>query len=144
LHLPVRQCLAAISAFAIGAVVVVLNAFKIKYIVSPVGRCYDEQWDAYPLWIIGIIELDTSLICVPVPALRPFFARYFPSKVVRCDNLQKVSYHCHENVEMIEAEGPRVELGNRARDGPLDGSPLELLQVQGSPEQSLFQPVSNY
>lgn len=78
LRLPLRQRLAVIVTFGLGTAVVVVSALKTKYLVSSVRDSYDEQWDAYPLWICGIIELDVSLICASAPALRPLVARYFP------------------------------------------------------------------
>ncbi|KAL1960775.1 hypothetical protein VTO42DRAFT_6605 [Malbranchea cinnamomea] len=79
LRLPLRQRLIVIATFGLGAAVVVVSALKTKYLVASVRDSYDEQWDAYPLWICGIIELDTSLICASAPALRPLVTRYFPN-----------------------------------------------------------------
>ncbi|KAK2785616.1 hypothetical protein FQN53_007549 [Emmonsiellopsis sp. PD_33] len=79
LTLPMRQRLAVIGIFCLGAVVVVAASVKTKYLVSAMGKSYDEQWDAYPLWIMGIVELDVGIICASAPALRPLISRYMPN-----------------------------------------------------------------
>ncbi|KAK2801824.1 hypothetical protein FQN50_007569 [Emmonsiellopsis sp. PD_5] len=79
LKLPMRQRLAVIGIFCLGAAVVLAASVKTKYLVSAMGKSYDEQWDAYPLWIMGIVELDVGIICASAPALRPLISRYMPN-----------------------------------------------------------------
>ncbi|PGH31228.1 hypothetical protein GX50_06013 [[Emmonsia] crescens] len=78
LRLPIRQRLAVIGIFCLGAIVVVASCIKTRYIVSAIGESYDEQFDAYPLWIMSIVEIDLGIICASAPALRPLVSRYMP------------------------------------------------------------------
>ncbi|PGH02330.1 hypothetical protein AJ79_07670 [Helicocarpus griseus UAMH5409] len=77
LRLPMRQRLAVIGIFCLGGVVVLASCVKTKYVVTAM-RSYDEQYDAYPLWIMSIVEIDVGIICASAPALRPLISRYAP------------------------------------------------------------------
>ncbi|KLJ06698.1 hypothetical protein EMPG_17809 [Blastomyces silverae] len=78
LQLPMRQRLAVIGIFCLGAIVVAASCVKTVYIVTAIGESYDEQFDAYPLWIMSIVEIDLGIICASAPALRPLISRYIP------------------------------------------------------------------
>ncbi|OJD11037.1 hypothetical protein ACJ73_09626 [Blastomyces percursus] len=78
LQLPIRQRLAVIAIFCLGAIVVAASCVKTGYIVTAMGESYDEQFDAYPLWIMSIVEIDIGIICASAPALRPLISRYIP------------------------------------------------------------------
>ena len=116
LRLPLRQRLAVIATFGLGAAVVVVSALKTKYLVSSVRDSYDEQWDAYPLWICGIIELDVSLICASAPALRPLVIRYFPDAL----GTIRSSYRKSTPPGILEAAAAKydipLEVNNRDSD----------------------------
>ncbi|EGE86577.2 integral membrane protein [Blastomyces dermatitidis ATCC 18188] len=78
LQLPISQRLAVIAIFCVGAIVVAASCVKTGYIVTAMGESYDEQFDAYPLWIMSIVEIDLGIICASAPALRPLISRYIP------------------------------------------------------------------
>ncbi|PGG98810.1 hypothetical protein GX51_06606 [Blastomyces parvus] len=78
LQLPIRQRLAVIAIFCLGAIVVAASCVKTRYIVTAMAESYDEQFDAYPLWIMSIVEIDLGIICASAPALRPLISRYMP------------------------------------------------------------------
>ena len=66
------------AIFGLGIVVCVAGGLKTQYIIESMGHSYDEQWDAYSLWIVTTVEIDVGIICASAPALRPFVVRYLP------------------------------------------------------------------
>ncbi|KGQ01042.1 hypothetical protein PAAG_12293 [Paracoccidioides lutzii Pb01] len=48
-----------------------------KYIASSVRRS-DEQYEVYPLWIMGIVEIDLGIKYASAHALRPLISRQMP------------------------------------------------------------------
>lgn len=41
----------------------------------------DYDWDAVPDMILCFLEVNAGIVCASVPALRPFFTRYFPALI---------------------------------------------------------------
>lgn len=54
--------------------------YRVSYIPT-LEASDDYDWDAVPDMILCFLEVNAGIICASVPALRPFFTRYFPALI---------------------------------------------------------------
>lgn len=96
LQLPRRQKIGLLVVFAGGLVFVpslpphrslllttlpsvcIAGAVRIAYLAAVFNPSSDYTWTGTDLWIITAAELDLGIVCASVPALKAFFARFFP------------------------------------------------------------------
>ncbi|KAK8121417.1 hypothetical protein PG999_005537 [Apiospora kogelbergensis] len=77
LQIPTRQKVLLVLTFATGLFVCVVAIYRVSYIPT-LEASEDYDWDAVPDMILCFLEVNAGIVCASVPALRPFFTRYFP------------------------------------------------------------------
>ncbi|KAK8068696.1 hypothetical protein PG994_005312 [Apiospora phragmitis] len=60
--------------------VCVVAIYRVRYIPT-LEASEDYDWDAVPDMILCFLEVNAGIVCASVPALRPFFTRYFPALI---------------------------------------------------------------
>ncbi|KAK7993010.1 hypothetical protein PG988_001804 [Apiospora saccharicola] len=80
LQIPTRQKILLVLTFATGLLVCVVAIYRVSYIPT-LEASDDYDWDAVPDMILCFLELNAGIVCASVPALRPFFTRYFPALI---------------------------------------------------------------
>ncbi|KAM5515256.1 integral membrane protein [Fusarium oxysporum f. sp. phaseoli] len=77
LQIPTRQKISLAVLFATGGVIIVVTIRRAT-ITLPILDAPDYTWALPRQLILSFIEVNTSLVCVSVPALKPFCVRYIP------------------------------------------------------------------
>ncbi|KAF5965040.1 integral membrane protein PTH11 [Fusarium coicis] len=77
LQIPTRQKISLAVLFATGGVIIVVTIRRAT-ITLPILEAPDYTWALPRQLILSFIEVNTSLVCVSVPALKPFCVRYIP------------------------------------------------------------------
>ncbi|KIW99736.1 uncharacterized protein Z518_11149 [Rhinocladiella mackenziei CBS 650.93] len=72
-----KQKLQILSMFGVGAFVTIVSILRLQSLVS-FGRQQNLSWGLLPVTIWSLIELDVSIICVCMPAMRVFLRRTWP------------------------------------------------------------------
>ncbi|KAI4200221.1 MAG: hypothetical protein LQ350_004079 [Teloschistes chrysophthalmus] len=78
LQLSRKQRIAVITLFGLGFIVCIAGIVQVYYIDVALRKSYDETWDGWPLWVASAVEVDLGILCVSIPAIRPFLAIYVP------------------------------------------------------------------
>lgn len=78
LKLPIRQRLAVMSIFGLGAIVNVAGTVRTVYVYKSMLGTYDMTWWGWPILLSGTIEINLGLICASAPALRPLLSAALP------------------------------------------------------------------
>ncbi|KAL8663169.1 MAG: hypothetical protein Q9202_004101 [Teloschistes flavicans] len=78
LQLSRKQRIAVCTLFGLGFIVCIAGIVQVYYIDVALRKSYDETWDGWPLWVASAVEVDLGILCVSVPAIRPFLAIYVP------------------------------------------------------------------
>ncbi|KAI4146456.1 MAG: hypothetical protein L6R39_003453 [Caloplaca ligustica] len=78
LQLSKKQRIAVITLFGLGFIVCIAGIVQAYYIEVALKESYDETWDGWPLWVASAVEVDLGILCVSIPAIRPFLAIYVP------------------------------------------------------------------
>ncbi|KAF2222000.1 hypothetical protein BDZ85DRAFT_185945, partial [Elsinoe ampelina] len=77
LHLPMKQKLALMAIFALGAFVVLVSILRLPELHMLVAS-HDPLYDGAAIAYWSNVELCVGVICASLPTLRAFAARYFP------------------------------------------------------------------
>ncbi|KAL8829439.1 MAG: hypothetical protein Q9170_006169 [Blastenia crenularia] len=78
LHLSTKQRIAVLTLFGLGFIVCIAGIVQAYYIDVALRKSYDETWDGWPLWVASAVEVDLGILCVSIPAIRPWLAIYIP------------------------------------------------------------------
>ncbi|KAL8689065.1 MAG: hypothetical protein Q9218_005173 [Villophora microphyllina] len=78
LQLSRKQRIAVLTLFGLGFIVCIAGIVQVYYIDKALRKSYDETWDGWPLWVASAVEVDLGILCVSIPAIRPFLAIYVP------------------------------------------------------------------
>ncbi|KAL9601652.1 MAG: hypothetical protein Q9219_002372 [cf. Caloplaca sp. 3 TL-2023] len=78
LQLSTKQRVAVITLFGLGFIVCIAGIVQAYYIDVALKKSYDETWDGWPLWVASAVEVDLGILCVSIPAIRPWLAIYIP------------------------------------------------------------------
>ncbi|KAL9583682.1 MAG: hypothetical protein Q9212_002569 [Teloschistes hypoglaucus] len=78
LQLSRKQRIAVCTLFGLGFIVCIAGIVQVYYIDVALRKSYDETWDGWPLWVASAVEVDLGILCVSIPAIRPFLAIYVP------------------------------------------------------------------
>ncbi|KAL8706599.1 MAG: hypothetical protein Q9201_000346 [Fulgogasparrea decipioides] len=78
LQLNTKQRIAVCTLFGLGFIVCIAGIVQVYYVDVALKRSYDETWDGWPLWVASAVEVDLGILCVSIPAIRPFLAIYVP------------------------------------------------------------------
>ncbi|KAL8664208.1 MAG: hypothetical protein Q9168_007955 [Polycauliona sp. 1 TL-2023] len=73
LQLSVKQRIAIGTLFGMGFI-----SSLVYYVDFALKKSYDETWDGWPLWVASAVAVDVGILCVSIPAIRPFLAIYLP------------------------------------------------------------------
>ncbi|KAK7942394.1 Satratoxin biosynthesis SC1 cluster protein 4, partial [Apiospora aurea] len=80
LQIPTRQKVLLVLTFATGVFVCVVAIYRVSYIPT-LEASDDYDWYAVPDMILCFLEVNAGIVCASVPALCPFFTRYFPALI---------------------------------------------------------------
>ncbi|KAI0199571.1 hypothetical protein F4808DRAFT_209134 [Astrocystis sublimbata] len=82
LDIPTRHRIVVISLFGIGLVAssigIVRTYFSYLQYTDPQ---FDITWRAWHVWLASLLELHLGIICASVPATKPFFIGYLPTRL---------------------------------------------------------------
>ncbi|KAL8779319.1 MAG: hypothetical protein Q9213_006999 [Squamulea squamosa] len=78
LHLSTKQKVAVLLLFGMGFIVCIAGIVQVYYVDVALKGSYDETWDGWPLWVASAVQVDVGILCVSIPAIRPFLAIYVP------------------------------------------------------------------
>lgn len=78
LQLSTKQRMAAFSLFGLGYIVCISGIVQAYYIDVALKKSYDETWDGWSLWVASAVQVDIGILCVSIPAIRPWVAIYIP------------------------------------------------------------------
>lgn len=78
LQLSTKQRVAVLTLFGLGFIVCIAGIVQAYYIDVALRKSYDETWDGWPLWVASAVEVDLGILCVSIPAIRPWLAIYVP------------------------------------------------------------------
>ncbi|KAL8730098.1 MAG: hypothetical protein Q9166_004297 [cf. Caloplaca sp. 2 TL-2023] len=78
LQLSTKQRIAVLTLFGLGFVVCIAGIVQVYYVDYALKNSYDETWDGWPLWVASAVQVDVGILCVSIPAIRPFLAIYVP------------------------------------------------------------------
>ncbi|KAI4257571.1 MAG: hypothetical protein L6R42_005575, partial [Xanthoria sp. 1 TBL-2021] len=76
LQLTAKQRIAVCTLFCMGFVVCIAGIVQVYYVNFALKNSYDETWDGWPLWVASAVQVDVGILCVSIPAIRPFLAIY--------------------------------------------------------------------
>jgi hypothetical protein len=78
LRIPQRQKGALGAIFALGYIVCIVAAVRTYYVWRIFNSLsYDSTWEAWPAWLLCLLEVHLGAICASSPALKVFLAHYF-------------------------------------------------------------------
>ncbi|KAM0345764.1 hypothetical protein ACHAPU_006117 [Fusarium lateritium] len=77
LQIPKRQKFGLAILFATAGAILVVTIKRVA-ICLPIINSPDYTWYLPKQLLLSFIEVNTSLVCVSVPALKPFFMKYIP------------------------------------------------------------------
>ncbi|KUJ10782.1 uncharacterized protein LY89DRAFT_787162 [Mollisia scopiformis] len=77
LSLPLNKKLGLMLMFSVGSFACVTSMVRLKFIAQ-VSTTYDISWTNVNILIWSVMEVDVTLICACLPALRPLILQYIP------------------------------------------------------------------
>ncbi|KAL8682389.1 MAG: hypothetical protein Q9186_001579 [Xanthomendoza sp. 1 TL-2023] len=78
LQLSTKQRIAVLTLFGLGFFVCIAGIIQVYYVDYALKKSYDETWDGWPLWVASAVQVDVGILCVSLPAIRPWLAIYVP------------------------------------------------------------------
>ncbi|KAL8709843.1 MAG: hypothetical protein Q9220_005459 [cf. Caloplaca sp. 1 TL-2023] len=97
LQLSTKQRIAVCTLFGLGFIVCIAGIVQVYYVDVALRKSYDETWDGWPLWVASAVEVDVGILCVSIPAIRPFLAIYVPRLLESTGMAGKVSNPLEES-----------------------------------------------
>ncbi|KAI4178690.1 MAG: hypothetical protein LQ346_007365 [Caloplaca aetnensis] len=92
LQLSTKQRMAAFSLFGLGYIVCISGIVQAYYIDVALKKSYDETWDGWSLWVASAVQVDIGILCVSIPAIRPWVAIYIP-KLLESTGMKDAAYN---------------------------------------------------
>ncbi|KAH7267688.1 uncharacterized protein BKA55DRAFT_500286 [Fusarium redolens] len=77
LQIPTRQKVSLAVLFATGGFIIIVTIRRAT-ITLPILDAPDYTWALPRQLVLSFIEVNTSIVCVSIPALKPFCVRYIP------------------------------------------------------------------
>ncbi|KAF5718549.1 integral membrane protein PTH11 [Fusarium mundagurra] len=117
LQIPTRQKISLAVLFATGGVIIVVTIRRAT-ITLPILEAPDYTWALPRQIVLSFIEVNTSLVCVSVPALKPFFVRYIPFLIhprfnSQEKNSKKSNSHSQEKRKSHNLDNDSYEMPHR-------------------------------
>jgi len=78
LQIPVQQRIALLGILTIGWFVCVVSLLRLHYLIVFAGHMDDTTWYSSSLAYWSSIEMNLSIVCASLPALKPLFVKLIP------------------------------------------------------------------
>ncbi|KAF9769718.1 hypothetical protein IL306_012809 [Fusarium sp. DS 682] len=117
LQIPTRQKISLAVLFATGGCIIIVTIRRAT-ITIPILETPDYTWALPRQLILSFIEVNTSLVCVSIPALKPFCVRYIPFLIhprLRSQekNSKKTNSHTQEKRKSHTLDNDSYEMPDR-------------------------------
>ncbi|KAF4456021.1 hypothetical protein F53441_1742 [Fusarium austroafricanum] len=117
LQIPLRQKISLAVLFATGGMIIIVSIRRAT-VTIPILETVDYTWALPEQIILSFVEVNTSLLCASIPALKPFFMRYLPILMHPRNrsqerNTKKSHTHSHEKRKSQILENDSYEMPDR-------------------------------